>query len=199
MYASQIHILIGFEGEWMRPAYGPLVENLAVHPSVDYFIGSLHHVMGIPIDYDAEYYRKALHAAGATEEKMYERYYDEQFEMLRTLKPKVVGHFDLVRLMSSDPGRDVREWKGVWERIVRNLEFVAGYGGWLECNSSALRKGLDEPYPCRFIAQVGLPANFTVIFFVFSSLYNAILTPNRNGSGWAGSSPSPMTAMGSRR
>ena len=24
-YASQIHILIGFEGEWMRSAYGPLI------------------------------------------------------------------------------------------------------------------------------------------------------------------------------
>ena len=155
-YASQIHILIGFEGEWMRSAYGPLIEDLAIHPAVDYFIGSLHHVMGIPIDYDAVYYRKALQAASDDEEQMYERYYDEQFEMLRVLKPRIVGHFDLVRLMSSDPGRDVRQWKGVWERIVRNLEFVARYGGWLECNSSALRKGLEEPYPCRVIATVKL-------------------------------------------
>lgn len=36
---------------------------------------------------------------------------------------------------------------------MRNLEFVAGYGGWLECNSSALRKGLAEPYPSREIAE----------------------------------------------
>lgn len=74
--------------------------------------------------------------------------------MLKALKPKVVGHFDLIRLYSEDPGRDVREWKGVWERIVRNLEGVVKEGAWLECNTSALRKGLAEPYPCRVIAEV---------------------------------------------
>lgn len=156
-YASQLHILIGFEGEWMRSAYGPLIESLSSHPSIDYFIGSLHHVKGVPIDYDAAYYRKALEAAGSTEEEMYERYYDEQFEMLQALRPRIVGHFDLIRLLSSNPGFDIREWEGVWQRIVRNLEFVASYGGWLECNSSALRKGLQEPYPCRIIAEVRQP------------------------------------------
>lgn len=88
------------------------------------------------------------------EEKTYERYYDQQYEMLSALRPRIVGHFDLIRLMSSDPSRDVRRWCGVWERIERNLAFVASYGGWLECNSSALRKGLAEPYPCSVIAEV---------------------------------------------
>lgn len=92
----------------------------------------------------------------AREEAMYERYYDQQYEMLVALRPRVVGHFDLIRLMSADPGRDVRRWPGVWERVERNLSFVASYGGWLECNSSALRKGLAEPYPCRVIAEVVL-------------------------------------------
>jgi histidinol-phosphatase (PHP family) len=77
--------------------------------------------------------------------------------MLEGLKPKVVGHFDLVRLLSKEPGRDVREWKGVWERIVRNLKVVKEQGGWLECNTAALRKGLAEPYPCRAIAEVSFP------------------------------------------
>ncbi|KAI1410276.1 histidinol-phosphatase [Hypoxylon sp. FL1857] len=153
-YASQIHILIGFEGEWMRPAYGPLINELSSHPSVDYFIGSLHHINSVPIDYDASYYARAVASAGGTEEQAYQRYYDQQLEMLQALKPRVVGHFDLVRLLSSQPGRDVQaEWPGVWERVVRNLRFVESYGGWLECNSSALRKGLAEPYPGRQIAE----------------------------------------------
>ncbi|KAI0390374.1 Polymerase/histidinol phosphatase-like protein, partial [Xylariaceae sp. FL0594] len=165
LYASQISILIGFEGEWIRPAYKSLVTELATHPAVDYFIGSLHHVNGIPIDFDKEYYARARDSVtGArtgvqggidmAEQSMYERYYDEQYQMLVGLRPRVVGHFDLVRLMSTDPGRDVRRWDAVWERIVRNLTFVASYGGLLECNTSALRKGLDEPYPCRAIAEV---------------------------------------------
>ncbi|KAI3337660.1 histidinol-phosphatase [Ustulina deusta] len=190
LYAPQISLLIGFEGEWLRPAYKSLITELAAHPAIDYFVGSLHHVNGVPIDYDKEYYARAVasvrpltngsHTNGAPageakvepgsenreiedvearEEKAYERYYDQQYEMLVALRPRVVGHFDLIRLMSSDPGRDVRRWRGVWDRIERNLAFVASYGGWLECNSSALRKGLAEPYPCRVIAEKWLSLN----------------------------------------
>ncbi|KAK5628423.1 hypothetical protein RRF57_004138 [Xylaria bambusicola] len=187
LYAPQISLLIGFEGEWLRPGYESLINELAAHPAIDYFIGSLHHVNGVPIDYDKEYYARAVASAQpltngtytngaatsaaqtergsengdmeAREERTYERYYDQQYEMLVALRPRVVGHFDLVRLMSSNPDRDVRYWPGVWERIERNLTFVASYGGWLECNSSALRKGLAEPYPCRVIAEKWLSLN----------------------------------------
>ncbi|KAK3936263.1 Polymerase/histidinol phosphatase-like protein [Diplogelasinospora grovesii] len=160
-YADRIHILIGFEGEWIRKAsYGPLVKQLAAHPHVDYFIGSLHHTSGVPIDLDRATYHDARDRSGGTEEWLYEKYYDEQYEMLCTLRPKIVGHFDLVRLLSSDPGRDISKkesWtvgrKVVWEKAQRNLRFVRGYGGWLECNTSALRKGLAEPYPARPIAE----------------------------------------------
>ncbi|KAI1161083.1 histidinol-phosphatase [Nemania serpens] len=202
LYAPQISLLIGFEGEWMRPAYQSVVAELASDPAIDYFIGSLHHVNGVPIDYDKDYYARAMASVdvGATltngtashgtsadattttttvepgrgdkivgdvearEEAMYERYYDQQYEMLVALRPRVVGHFDLIRLMSVDPGRDVRRWRGVWERIERNLAFVASYSGWLECNSSALRKGLAEPYPCRVIAEkwLSLGGKFTL-------------------------------------
>ncbi|KAI1330943.1 Polymerase/histidinol phosphatase-like protein [Xylariaceae sp. FL0255] len=190
LYAPQISLLIGFEGEWLRPSYRELVTELAADPVIDYFIGSLHHVNGVPIDYDKAYYACAMASVdnpglmngqaavnlsdGAVngnsgdiqrgEERMYERYYDQQYEMLVALRPRVVGHFDLIRLMSSDPGRDICAWKGVWERVERNLAFIASYGGWLECNSSALRKGLDEPYPCRPIAEkwLDLGGKFTL-------------------------------------
>ncbi|KAJ3570337.1 hypothetical protein NPX13_g5762 [Xylaria arbuscula] len=54
LYAPQISLLIGFEGEWLRPGYEALINELAAHPAIDYFIGSLHHVNGVPIDYDKE-------------------------------------------------------------------------------------------------------------------------------------------------
>lgn len=157
-YASQIHLLIGFEGEWIRPEYGALVSALAADARVDYFIGSLHHVNGVPIDFDTAHYQRAVATCdGATEEALFARYYDQQLEMLTALRPRVVGHFDLCRLMSAGAPAVVpdvrRTWPDVWARIVRNLEFVASYGGWLECNTSGLRKGLAEPYPCRDIAE----------------------------------------------
>lgn len=122
---------------------------------MDYFIGSVHHAAGIPIDFDAAFYAKAVAACGGTEEGLYATYYDSQMEMLAALRPRVVGHIDLIRLLSAEPGRKMRGWEGgrVWEKVRRNLEFVSGYGGWLECNTSALRKGLEEPYPSREIAE----------------------------------------------
>lgn len=174
-YADRLHILIGFEGEFIRPAvYGDLVRALATHPAVDYFIGSLHHTCGAPIDFDRTLYARARDAAGGTEELLYARYYDEQHAMLEALRPRVVGHFDLIRLMSEDPGRDLRAtWAAevaggdggtVWDRVVRNLKVVQSYGGWVECNSSALRKGLAEPYPARPIAEewLRMGGKFTV-------------------------------------
>lgn len=152
-YAQHIHILVGFEAEFIRPTFEPLVQALAADPHVDFYIGSVHHVHSIPIDYDVSMYLSAVKVSG-TEEKLYEDYYDLQYEMLKALKPKVVGHFDLIRLMSETPGRDVREWTGVWEKIMRNLKLVIQQGGWLECNSAGLRKGLEEPYPGRVISEV---------------------------------------------
>lgn len=157
LYAPQIHILIGFEGEWIRDDFSELVTSLAADRRVDFFIGSLHHTVGIPIDFDKDMYASARDAAGGTERGLWGRYYEEQFGMLRALKPRVVGHFDLIRLLSEEPGRDLRQWEEVWEKAVRNLEVVKGYGGWLECNTSALRKGLGEPYPGRGIAEVSFP------------------------------------------
>ncbi|KAL2015630.1 hypothetical protein VTK56DRAFT_5087 [Thermocarpiscus australiensis] len=168
-YAAQIHVLIGFEGEWIRPAdYAPLTRALLADPAVDYFVGSLHHAGGVPIDFDAATYARAVEEASGcgsgSEEALFERYFDEQFAMLRELRPPVVGHFDLVRLFSADPGRELRRWTGVWERVRRNLAFVRGYGGWLECNTSALRKGLAEAYPKREIAEewVRMGGRFTM-------------------------------------
>lgn len=157
LYEPQIHLIIAFEAEYIRPDLGPHVHRLASNPLVDYFIGSVHHVHSIPIDFDKATYQRAVEASAGSEERLYGDYYDLQLLMLRDLKPRVVGHFDLIRLMSDEPGRDVREWKGVWEKIVRNLEVVKETGGWLECNSAALRKGLEEPYPCRAIAEVSQP------------------------------------------
>jgi HisJ family histidinol phosphate phosphatase len=127
-------------------------------------------------------YATAVAACGGTEEALWEVYLDEQFAMLQGVRPRVVGHFDLPRLFGTsvrrfvtvaggdgdgeEEGKEIRrltEWKGVWERVVRNLEFVRGYGGWLECNTSALRKGLAEAYPSREIAEawVSMGGKFT--------------------------------------
>lgn len=129
------------------------MKELASNPLVDYYIGSVHHVHGIPIDYDAVFYRKAREVAGGSDERLFEDYFDAQFEMLNALKPRVVGHLDVIRLQSDEPNRDLREMKVVWEKVVRNLKVIVEQEGLVEINTSALRKGLKEPYPMRSVCE----------------------------------------------
>lgn len=159
-YASQITLLIGFESEWIRPESEGIVRRLLGKYDFDFFMGSLHHVHTIPIDYDQEIYNQARKIAGGTDERLSADYYDSQLEMLRALKPAVVGHFDLIRLKSDDPERNWTSMPEVWAKMKRNLRFVAGYGGILELNSSAIRKGMSEPYPKAEVCQVSLPHFF---------------------------------------
>lgn len=156
--------------------------------SLDLLVGSVHHVLGHPIDLDAVSYARARAAAGGSDEALFTAYYDAQADMLRTLRPPVVAHFDLVRLLSEEPNACVQErfsgGKGeegegaggggggdgattdgrdggdgsVWRRILRNIDMVVQYGGLFELNSAALRKGLHEPYPQAAIARAVLQA-----------------------------------------
>lgn len=156
-YRKEIKIIIGFEGEWITSQYGSTIKSLAHDPAVDFFIGSVHHVHGVPIDHNAQLYNQAIRLSGGTTQGIYADYYDLQLEMLVELKPRVVGHFDLIKLLNADPGRSPKEYGKVWKKIQRNLQFIVEYGGLIEVNSSGLRKGLPEPYPGRIICE----ASFT--------------------------------------
>ncbi|KAF9892225.1 histidinolphosphatase [Aspergillus nanangensis] len=159
-YAADIKILIGFECDWIRPSSRSLIDASLHRLPFEFFLGSVHHTLTVPIDYDRPLYEKARNLAGGSDAQLFEAYFDEQLDMLQQLKPLVVGHFDLIRLKSDDPERSFTSWPGVWGRILRNLDFVASYGGVLELNSAALRKGMSEPYPkgeiCKeFLARGG--------------------------------------------
>ena len=161
VYAGQIQLFVGFEGEWIRDSSLTIIQGLLKNYDLDLFVGSVHHVHTVPIDYDTSFYHKARSISGGTDEQIFADYFDEQYAMLQALKPPVVGHFDLIRLKSDDPDRSFRTWPNVWEKLVRNLRFVAEYGGVLEVNSSSLRKGMKEAYPqvqiCEVNASQGLP------------------------------------------
>ena len=108
-------------------------------------------------------YLRALAGAGGTEDKLFEAYFDAQYEMLTQLRPAVVGHWDLIRLFSENPTKPLVEYgPGVWGRVVRNVNFVLSYRGLTELNSSSFRKGWDEPYPRRDLAKVSCITSFKV-------------------------------------
>ena len=154
MYAPEIKLLVGVEIDWIRPSSLEGIQSLLKKYPFDLFIGSVHHVHSIPIDYDRKMYAEARKKSGGTDEQLAEDYFDLQYEMLKALEPPVVGHFDLIRLLSDDVEASFVQWTRVWSKILRNLDFIVGYGGLVELNSAALRKGMSEPYPKAEICKV---------------------------------------------
>ncbi|KAF2673448.1 histidinol phosphatase [Microthyrium microscopicum] len=155
-YKANIKILIGFESEWIRKSSVKLIESLQSKYPWDFFVGSVHHVKTVPIDFNRPTYETARVSAGGTDVQLFESYFDAQYEMIQAIKPPIIGHFDLIKLLSDHPNENMRQWDSVWSKVERNLKAISEYGGVVEINSSALRKGLIEPYPsmemCRTIS-----------------------------------------------
>jgi len=142
------------ETDWIRPSSEQVIENLLKKYRFDVLIGSVHHVHGISTHFDRKTYERARNVSGGTDEKLYVDYYDAQLKMLEAVKPPIVGHFDVIRLLSDHPNASMKKHDIVWSRISRNLSFISSYGGLLEINSAAIRKGMSEPYPQGEICQV---------------------------------------------
>ena len=142
------------ETDWIRPASENIIGSLLAKYGFDTVVGSVHHVHGIPIDFDRTTYERARNVSGGTDEKLYTDYYDAQLKMLEAVRPPIVGHFDVIRLLSNDPDASLKKHDVVWSRISRNLSFISSYGGMLEINTAALRKGMSEPYPQGEVCQV---------------------------------------------
>ncbi|KAJ2719212.1 hypothetical protein GGI07_005351 [Coemansia sp. Benny D115] len=149
-YAGQIDIVIGAETELITDATLAEVQQLRAQYSLDYLVGSLHHIDGMPLDFSAELYDDLVRHFGGDRERMFARYFDQQLELLQQLKPEVVGHFDLVRIFHPrDQPDPLLTSPEVRRRALRNIDYAVGYGAVFEINSRAWKKGLRDAYPQR--------------------------------------------------
>lgn len=155
LYKDQISLLVGAEIEFINKDYSRHVKHLRETYTAEYIVGSLHHVNSVPIDFSPELYAKALGQVDGNLTDLYARYFDEQFVMLESVRPEVVGHFDLVRIFADQliADKTLLEPK-IWERVLRNIDYIVGYGGLFEINSRSWKKGLRDAYPQRDIIQV---------------------------------------------
>jgi histidinol-phosphatase (PHP family) len=149
-WASTLPIRVGFETEAYSGAFDlarRLIEDF--HP--DYIVGSVHHVVDIPIDFSPAVYAEAVARCGGLQE-LYLAYFDLQLEMIETLEPQVIGHFDLVRIFDPDYPQRLAS-APVVGRIARNLEKIRQLGAILDLNVAAWDKGASEPYPAAVIRR----------------------------------------------
>lgn len=159
-----MEILVGYESEGVD---GPHI-NLAqcYRHKFDMVVGSVHHVFGIPIDFSKELWHQAkFMSADKTARSLYKAYFDLQYKVIKTLKPDVIGHIDLIRLYCPgdelDPTtgkllKDIdieHDWPEVWTQIIENIQLASENNGLFELNSAAIRKGWHTPYPQLDIAK----------------------------------------------
>ncbi len=185
-YASALRLFVGLETENISALdIEGLSKLLEVHKGrIDYIVGSVHHVNGVPIDFDIETYQRCLesiplpaHVADLTEaDQRRERlgifldmYFDAQFELLNKFHPEVIGHVDLCGLYT--PDLRLRTFPRAWDKLERNIKFSIAYGALFEVNAAAFRKGWLTAYPGNDVAEVD---------FILLAPYLYPLTPYRH-------------------
>ena len=118
-------------------------------------------MQGIPIDYNESFVTKAednlslKYNSDQGTELLFIQYFESQYQMLKSIKPLVIGHFDLVRLFRPNFLLSQK----VWNLIKRNVNFILGYGGLVELNSRSLKKKLPHPYPFKDILEFMVSVN----------------------------------------
>lgn len=116
---------------------------------LSYCVGSVHHVDEVPIDYDDETLTRIEKRLGSSE-TLFVRYFQLVRDMIVGIKPAIVGHFDLIRLLRPEQPITTKIMNVVDEAIDAALV----HGCVFEINTSGWRKGLQGPYPHFDIAKV---------------------------------------------
>ncbi len=142
-YSSEILIFIGMETETYT-GYVDHIKKLIAKFQPDYIVGSVHHVDDNCFDYSKPDYERIACLYGSYE-AMYERYFDLQYEMIKSLKPFVVGHFDLIRIYDEDYEKRLLLPRIV-QKIKRNLMLIKTLNLVLDFNLRPLVRGEKEPY-----------------------------------------------------
>jgi histidinol-phosphatase (PHP family) len=142
-YADDIRIYVAFETETCSGSI-EYAKTLIDAYSPDYVVGSVHHVKDIPFDSGKDHYEQAVANCGGLD-GLYGDFFDRQYEMIKALKPAVVGHLDIIRIFDPDYRRRLVK-PAIWGKIVRNLELIRQLNLILDFNLRPLSRGHNEPY-----------------------------------------------------
>jgi histidinol-phosphatase (PHP family) len=142
-YADKIKIFAGMETETYA-GYVDHIKKLISKFQPDYIVGSVHHVDDVCFDYSKEEYNRVACICGSND-NMYEKYFDLQYEMIKALKPFIVGHFDLIRIYDVDYKKRLLLPK-INKKIQRNLKLIKSLNLVMDFNLRPLAMGKKNPY-----------------------------------------------------
>ena len=149
-YSSEIEIYLGTEED----AY-----HLIDRSKYEYLIGSLHYVKAkdglLPIDLGQECIGRILDSFGGDVGAIAENYYSYFADYLRSRRPDVVGHFDLLTKYDEKLG-PVFLGNPKHDKIAESfISSLARDGFLFEVNTGAIARGLRTlPYPATNLLRI---------------------------------------------
>ena len=152
-YADRITLLIGMETEVIHEDSLAEIQTIRDRYHIEYLVGSVHHVGGVPLDFSKDLFELAERTAGGFH-NLALQYFDIQYDLLQHARPDVIGHFDLVFMFRPEASIPA----DVMTKIERNINFAVSYGALFEINSRAYKKNLPEAHPRSEILKVSRDA-----------------------------------------
>ncbi len=162
-YVSHITLLKGLEIEVVPPDnYVPFYQQLIKEGNIEYVVGSVHWVNEHMTDFSEETFRQAVSAHNGLENLMI-AYYQTLKNMVVSIKPDIVAHFDLITCFLKP--EEIPEYAPNLIHIIEEtLEEVKKNNCILELNTSGLRKPIKRIFPDLSIihksAELGIPFTF---------------------------------------
>ncbi|MGC8846519.1 MAG: histidinol-phosphatase [Candidatus Hydrogenedens sp.] len=162
-YASKITLLKGLEIEVVPPGeYISFNQQLIKEGNIEYVVGSVHWVNEQMTDFSSQTFYKAVETHHGLENLMI-AYYQTLKNMVISIKPDIVAHFDLITCFLK-PEELPNYSSKLINTIEETLEEVKKNDCILELNTSGLRKPIQRIFPDTFIiqksAKLGIPFTF---------------------------------------
>lgn len=156
-FADRLTVLCGFEIEVVpQDRYPQLVAEYRARYGFDYVVGSVHYLNDTMVDGSSDETFLGLVEQMGGMENLAVAYYQKVAEMAQAVRPEVIGHLDLVRLRAHRLGlTEAIATPRVRRAVEEALEAIRSVDAFVEVNTSGLRKGLPEPYPARWIVELG--------------------------------------------
>lgn len=151
-FEGRLHVLRGFEIEVVpRDRFAGLMLGIRQRYGFDYVVGSVHHVDDISIDGPMEEFEAAVKHFGSLE-TLAVRYYNLVAEMIRAIRPEVVGHLDLIR--KNAPRDNALDTPSIRRAAEAALHAARECNAILDLNTAGYRKGLGSPYPAPWLVHL---------------------------------------------
>ena len=149
-YKNQIQVYLGVEED---------VYCMAKRERYDYIIGSCHYYFTngkhYPIDSSPAHFKKCLEAYGYNVKRMTEDYYSSFCSYIKSRKPDIIGHFDLITKFD-EMGESLFLGNGEYIKISEKYtNSVADLGCLFEVNTGAISRGYRHaPYPAENLLHI---------------------------------------------